>query len=425
MTKRKKIMISSVVVVIIAVVVMLNMGQDEAVGTEVQTEKVSRGTLVKTVAASGKIQPATDVKISANISAKITKMGVEEGDKVSKGQFLVALDRTNYLASVNSAKAGLSAAEADVRRNLANLKKAQTEYNRTKELVDKKLASASELDVAEADLGVGKALLDAANDQVEQAKALLTRAEDDLSKTEIYSPMSGTISKLNKEIGEIALGSQFQEDVIMIVSDLSRMEALVDVDENDVVSVAIGDTARIEVDALPDRIIEGIVTEIASSAKITAEGSTDQKTEFEVKITIIEKVVELRPGMSTTTDIITDVKEDVLSVPIQSVTIRTPQTLKRKNNLEGSEGVAVADDSATQQYIPNKDGLVEVVFIVKDEIAEARQVKTGIQSESHIEILEGLDEGDLAVIGSYRAISKDLENGSPVSLKQEGDDEED
>lgn len=424
MSKRKKVLIGIVLVAIIAVVVVLNMGGNEEKGIEVQLAKVTRGTLVKTVTASGKIQPATDVKISANISARITKLGVKEGDKVSKGQFLVALDRTNYEASVNSAKASLSAAEADVRRNLANVKKAQADYDRTKELVDKELSSASELDVVEAELNSSKALMDASKDQVLQAQAMLDRALDDLSKTTIYAPMSGTISLLNKEVGEIALGSQFQEDVIMVVSNLTTMEALVDVDENDVVSVAVGDTANIEVDALPERVIKGLVTEIASSAKISGEGSTDQKTEFEVKITVIENVTELRPGMSATTDIITDVKENVLSVPIQSVTVRTPQTLKRKKSIEGGDGVAVADDSATQHYVPNKDGLVEVVFTVKDGIAEARQVKTGIQSESHIEIFAGLDEGDEVVIGSYRAISKDLENGSDVTLEKENAEEE-
>lgn len=424
MSKRKKIWIGIGLVVIIGLVVALNMGGKEDPGIEVKLAKVSTGQLVKTVSASGKIQPATDVKISANISARITKLGVKEGEKVHKGQFLVALDRTNYEASVNSAKASLSAAEADVRRNMASVKKAQADYGRTKELVDKDLSSASELDLVEADLSSSKALLDASKDQVEQAKANLDRAMDDLSKTTIYAPMSGTISLLNKEVGEIALGSQFQEDVIMVVSNLTTMEALVDVDENDVVSVSVGDTANIEVDALPERVIKGLVTEIASSAKISGEGSTDQKTEFEVKITVIENVTELRPGMSSTTDIITDVKEDVLSVPIQSVTVRTPQTLKRKKSIEGGDGVAVADDSANHMYVPNKEGLVEVVFIVKDGIAEARQVKTGIQSESHIEITSGLDEGDEVVVGSYRAISKDLENGSKVTLEEDKEEKE-
>jgi len=231
--------------------------------------------------------------------------------------------------------------------------------------------------------------------------------------------MAGTISELNKEVGEIALGSQFQEDVIMIVSNLAGMEALVNVDENDIVSVAVEDSARIEVDALSDKVFRGVVSEIASSAKITGAGTTDQKTEFEVKITVLNPGEELRPGMTASSDILTETRDNAIGIPIQCVTVRTPDQLKKKATKD-SGNVALADSLSKQNFVPDKDGFVSVVFIVEQGQVQAKQVKTGIQSETHIEILEGLSEGDEIITGSYRAISQTLQNGSPVVVKNEG-----
>jgi HlyD family secretion protein len=228
--------------------------------------------------------------------------------------------------------------------------------------------------------------------------------------------MSGTISQLNKELGEIALGSQFQEDVILVISNLSGMEALVDVDENDIVSVAIADRSSIEVDALPDVVLGGEVTEIANTAKISADGSTDQKTEFQVKITITDANADLRPGMTASAEIVTETREDVIAVPIQSVAVRTPEQLTKKSSEE-------QDAKPGEEFEPDKDGFVEIVWLVENGKAVARQVEAGIQSETHIQILDGLEEGEQVVIGNFRAISKDLENGSAVVI-QSGDDDE-
>jgi HlyD family secretion protein len=230
--------------------------------------------------------------------------------------------------------------------------------------------------------------------------------------------MAGTISKLNKEVGEIALGSQFQEDVIMIVSNLAGMEALVNVDENDVVSVSVGDSAKIEVDALPDKVFKGVVREIASSATITGSGTTEQKTEFEVKISVVDAGEDLRPGMTASSDITTEIRESALSVPIQCVTVRTPEQLKIKKQKGKVE--APQDSSAKSEYLPDKDGFVTVVFLINNGKAVAKQVKTGIQSETHIEIIDGVAEGDEIVTGNYRAISQTLENNSSIVVKNEG-----
>jgi HlyD family secretion protein len=276
-------------------------------------------------------------------------------------------------------------------------------------LFSKNLESQAVLDQAFAAYEVEKARYQSSLEQVDQARATLKEARDNLSKTTIVAPMTGTISQLNKEEGEIALGSQFQEDVIMVVSNLSGMEALVDVDENDIVSVQVGDSATIEVDALPDVKFKGVVSEIANSAKITAEGSAEQKTEFEVKIAIVEPGEQLRPGMTASSDVVTEIRPDAVVVPIQSVAVRTPEQLNGHGKPE-----AESDSTDLLEYSPDNDGFVQVVFVVEDDEVMAYQVDTGIQSDTHIEILEGISEGDLIVTGNYRAISQILKNNAKV-----------
>ena len=413
---KKKIIIGSIIILVIGVMIILISTRNKRdQGIAVETAKVERQKIVETVTATGRIQPKTKVKISADVAAKITDLNVKEGEWVEKGNFLVQLDRERFLAAMESAEANLKASESNATLAKENMLKAEKDYVRIKELFEQNLESQANLDQTYAADKAEKARYNSALQQVEQAKAVLKQAKDDLSKTTIYAPMSGTISELNKEVGEIALGSQFQEDVIMIISKLSGMETLVNVDENDVVSVAVGDSATIEVDALPDQVFHGVVSEIASSATITGSGTLDQKTEFKVKISIIDPGRELRPGMTASSDIITETREDALGIPIQCVTVRTPEQLKKKEPKAGS--VAIADSSSEENYVPDKDGFVEVVFIVEDGITKARQVKTGIQSETHIEIIEGLSEGEEIVTGNYRAISQTLQNQSQVEVK--------
>jgi len=413
---KKKIIVGSIVILVIGVmIILISTRNKNDQGIVVETAKVERQRIVETVTATGRIQPKTKVKISADVAAKITDLNVKEGEWVEKGNFLVQLDRERFLAAMESAEANLKANESNATLARENMFKAEKDYVRIKELFEQNLESQANLDQTYAADKAEKARYNSALQQVEQAKAVLKQAKDDLSKTTIYAPMSGTISELNKEVGEIALGSQFQEDVIMIISKLSGMETLVNVDENDVVSVAVGDSATIEVDALPDQVFHGVVSEIASSATITGPGTMDQKTEFEVKISITDPGRELRPGMTTSSDIITETRENALGIPIQCVTVRTPEQLKKKEQKAG--GVSIADSSSEENYVPDKDGFVEVVFIVEDGIAKARQVKTGIQSETHIEIIEGLSEGEIIVTGSYRAISQTLQNQSQVEVK--------
>ena len=420
MSKRTKL-----ILIVVAVLAVLGGGfayrekKKNGRGVEVQVAAVERREIVQTVTATGRIQPVTQVNISADVSAKITRLDVKEGDWVEQGKFLLELDRERYLAEVESAEANLRASQAQASVVAENLEKLAKDYERSRELHAQELESQSSLDAAQAAREVEKARHRSTLDQVEQSRAALKQARDALSKTTIYAPMSGTISKLNKEVGEIALGSQFQSDVILELANLSGMEALVDVDENDIVNVSLGDRAAIEVDALPGVTFAGEVTEIANSAKVAAQGTTDQKTEFEVKIAIEDPGSQLRPGMTASADIVTEVRPDVLGVPIQSVAVRTPAQILAGEDDEAAKGEdegAPSEPVTDPRFTPDKDGFVQVVFVAEDGVVAARQVKTGIQSDSHIEVLDGLTPGDRIVIGSYRAISRDLRDGSKITI---------
>jgi HlyD family secretion protein len=364
------------------------------------------------VSATGKIQPKTQVEISADVSAKITKLPVVEGQWVEKGAFLVGLDRERYVAAVESAEANVSSAQANATLVHENMSRAENEFKRSKELLSTGLESQAAFEAKQAEYQVEVARFKSAQDQVEQAKAALKQARDDLSKTTIYAPMSGTICALNKEQGEIALGSQFQKDVILVVADLSEMEAQVNVDENDIVSIAKGQKAEIEVDAMLGTKLQGVVSEISNSANSSGAGSTEQKTEFEIKIAITDPPRTLRPGMTASAEIITKTNESALSVPLQSVAVRTVDQLAMK----GTKGEKRKE--AEERYKADPDGFVEIVFCIEGGKAVAKQVKTGIQSDELIEIVDGLKEGDQVVTGSYRAISKDLENGAVITISK-------
>jgi HlyD family secretion protein len=410
----KRVLIIAIFLIVIAAGIggYFKFFKTEEGGLQVQTGPAERMTIVETVTATGRIQPETQVNISADVSGKIIRLEVKEGDRIEQGQLLLELDRERHSAAVESSEANLRMAQSNSRVTLENLTKTEKDLVRIRELFHQDLETQAQLDAAEAAYQAEKARYQSTLDQVEQVRASLKQSTDDLSKTRIYSPMAGTISVLNKEVGEIAVGSQFQSDVIMVLSNLSGMEALVDVDENDIVSVSLADEATIEVDALPDTEARGVVTEIASSAKISGQGTSDQRTEFEVKITVIDPVTELRPGMTCSCDVVTETRENALGVPIQCVAVRTLEQLEAASS--GAGGETSGTDGTG--WTPDKDGFVEIVWVVSDGRAWARQVKTGIQSDTHIEILAGLEEGDEVITGSYRAISRDLHHGAEVVL---------
>ena len=408
MSKKKIFWIGGSVIVVAAVAVFMAGSGNGDEGVSVMTGKAQKQRIVETVTATGVIQPETKVKISADVAAKIIDLPVKEGDWVEKGQLLVKLDQERFKAAAERSQANLRASEANAHLVEQNMLRAEKDYQRTRELFSQKLESQANMDQANAAYQVEKARYQSTLEEVDQARATLKQAMDDLSKTTIFAPMTGTISELNKELGEIALGSQFQEDVIMVVSNLSGMEAQVNVDENDIVSVVLSDSANVEVDALPNQVFGGSVSEIANSAKITASGTADQKTEFEVKILINDPGEDLRPGMTASADIITEVRDDAVVVPIQCVAVRTPQQLTNENQTV---------EQKSPEYQPDKDGFVQVVFVVEGDQVMGKQVRTGIQSDTHIEILDGLMDGESIVTGNYRAISQILQNYSKVKVQ--------
>ena len=385
MTKGKKTILIGIGLCVVVLIIILNLTRSTQPVVKVQVEEVKRKDLKSKVTASGKIQPETMVKISANIPARIISLPVKEGQRVEKGQLLVLLDKTRYVANVERARSSLKSA-------ISNLRKVEGDYKRAKELYEKGLTSESEMELLQAQY-------EAAKSGVEQGRASLKEAEDDLSKCTITSPISGLITKLNKEEGEMVLGAQFQEDVIMVVADLSKIEAQVDVDETDVVDVKPGQKARIEVDALPDTALHGLVKEISHTATTTGYGTQEEVTNFQVKVSVLDPLPSLRPGMSVTVDIITAHHPEALSVPIQSVVMRPP--LKEEGDTLATKG--------------KKSKPVEAVFVVKDGIAHQREVKTGISSETDMEILDGLKEGEKVVTGGYREL-RNLKDGDKVKI---------
>jgi HlyD family secretion protein len=296
MAKKKKklwlkIGLPILVVVVVGILVAVNLQKSRANITEITVEKAKTGRLVETVSGTGRMQPEIQVKISANVSGRILELNAKEGDWVKKGDLLVRLDRARYEAAVDQAASSEKSA-------VAGLAKSRSELTRIKELSQRGMASQADLEAAQAQFELQSA-------QLEQAQAYLKQAHDDLSKTSIYTPMDGIVSQVNKEVGEMAIGAQFSEDVILVVADLTKMEVLVEIDENDIVNVALKDTARVKIDAYPDTTFKAEVREIAHTATTRGLGTPEELTNFQVKVAMLEVPPKLRPGMSATADIFT------------------------------------------------------------------------------------------------------------------------
>ena len=433
LTKKKKWLIFGGGGLLVVVMIIASLSKDNTDSIQVETEKVSRQMVVHKVNASGKIKPETEVKISATSSAWIDSITVNEGDFVEKGKHLISLDRKQLLANYNSTSSSVRSAEARVKQELASKKRVENMY-------EQNLASDQELEAVQASYQIAKSSL-------EQAKSSLESRKDDLDKARIVAPQNGIVTAVNKEVGEMAVGGMFQAEVLMIIADLNRMEVLVDVNENDVVSVSLGDTTEIEIDAFQDTIFYGVVSEIAHMAQTSSMGSAEQVTNFEVKIRIIDVPEGIRPGMSATANIVTDKKIDALAIPIQSLTVRPAESEKSTfGKGKRSKGSSSKDD----QKKPKAKKMEELVFILADKpggvfrngelseldekllkkskknkngkVVHIRPLTVGISSETHYEVLRGLEEGDEIVTGSYRAISKDLAHNNAVTTDKDGDE---
>ena len=407
----------------------------------VQTEKVSRRNLTELVVANGKIQPVVQVVINPEVSGEIIELPVKEGQEVKRGDLLVKIKPDNYIAGRNSAEANYQSVLAGKSLAQANLTKADLDYKRFKELFDNKLVSDSQFLDAKTSLDVMKASYDTAIHLAAQAKAALAKAEDDLSKTTINSPIEGTVTRLRSQVGERVVGTALMAGTeIMTVAKLDEMEARVDIGEIDVILISVGQVARLEIDAFRDRKFSGKVSEIANSAKGAAAGALNssspssggsgqpqEATKFEVKIRVNEKEF-LRPGMSVTAEIETRYRTNALVVPIQSVTSRLPK--KPQDKKSGFLGMAKADSSKQSTNSPaltatnvTRSGTkkggdapkpMEVVFLVEGDRVKMAPVKRGISDDAYVEIIEGLEEGQEVVSGGYKAINRVLEDAKKI-----------
>jgi len=423
MSKKKKILIGIAVVIVVAFFVVFNLLKSTEKGIEVQAQKVKRGDLTAKVSASGRIQPAKKVDISANVSARIMNIAVVEGEWVKAEQLLVQLDKTLYAARVEGARASLNMYKAQVKLAQANLDQARQEHKRQEELFEKRLTSQEFLDAARTNLEVQRAQHESAGQLVAQAQATLEQMADDLSKTTITSPMVGIVTQLNSEVGEVVLGTSMSSGtIIMTISDLSDMEVEVEVDESDVVDVAVGQQVEIEVDALPDTLLRGEVKEIANTAYTRYAGTSEEVTNFLVKIRVMDTIPQLKPGMSATVDVTTATHEDVLHVPIQCVVMREPKSSDEENETkaeESDEAKAEVEDEDESVEEDEKDlDPIEVVFVVVEGVAEMKPVVTGIMGELDVEIARGLEKGDMVITGSYRILSKTLRDGQKVKVEK-------
>ena len=391
----------------------------------VQMDKVIRRDITEIVVANGRIQPVLQVVINPEVSGEIIDLPVKEGQDVKKGDILVRIKPDNYIAQRNSAEANYKSSLAGQALAKANLEKAQLEFARFEQLFNTKLVSESQFLEAKTTLDVAKANFDNSIHQCEQTKAFMARAEDDLAKTTIKAPIDGTVTKLRSQQGERVVGTAMMAGTeIMTVADLHRMEARVDIGEIDVVLIALGQKTRLEVEAFRDRKFSGVVSEIANAAKGPASnsqssggggGQQQEATKFEVKVLITEKEA-FRPGMSVTAEIETRSRTNVLAVPIMAVTTRSAKGAEKKEKEKEKEPAASLPlQKEKKDTAPKAD---EVVFLVNGDAAKLAIVKTGISDDSHIEVLEGLNERQEIIAGGYAAVSRQLEDGKKIKKEE-------
>ncbi len=410
---RKKIIWIIVGSVLLLIILKMVFCGKKNPGIPVQTEKAARRDITQLVSATGIINPVLMVAITPEVTGEIVELPVKEGQRVKKNQLLIRIKPDSYAAQRDRAKANLDSTQATLAMKKVEKEFIASNYKRTQELFRSGFTNQQELDRMEADLASSVAQLNAQQGLVQQAQAALKESGESLNKTAIYSPMDGTISKLNVELGERVLGSGFSQGTdLMTVADLGKMEAIVDVDENDVVLVSIGDTAKIELDAFKNKVYNGVVTQIANSAKTTAAGTQEEVVNFAIKIALDEFNAQVRPGMSCNADIEVETKSNVLSIPIQSVTARSEEAPGAMEPAESGRGLLAGKAIKKKQSKPK-----EVVFVVNKDAVDMKEVTIGISDNEYIEVASGLKEGEEVVSGPYRAISSELQDKSKVVLE--------
>ncbi len=418
MSKRNKVLLGGGGAVLLIILVMVSASAKREKGTEVRFEQVGRRDLVAAVTASGKIQPKKKVDISADITGRITRIAVREGDLVQKGQFLLQIDPMIYQANMQRAQAAMSSAEAGAVQARANRDQSQRSLQRTKELREQNpnLISQEQLEQAQTAYDIAEANFTAARHVVEQARAGFQEARDQLAKTHLTAPMAGRVTRLAVEEGEVAVPGTFSREtgLLLTISDLSVIQTTVNVDETDVVRVNIGDSVEVTIDAFPDTTFIGRVTEVSNSAILTAAsnipGQSDRAVDYEVEITLSNPPEEVRPDLSATARIVTDTRRQALAIPIIALTVRENTPISTEQRPAATTQASAPGDSANKD---DKKKETEGVFIVHNGVATFRPVKVGIAGEEHFEVIEGVTQGDTIVAGPYQAI-RDLKEGARV-----------
>ncbi|MFY8161849.1 MAG: efflux RND transporter periplasmic adaptor subunit [Candidatus Kapaibacteriota bacterium] len=411
--KNKKILIILPIMLILAGVtvyfVFFNKKDDTI---EVTTTKVIRKDITQTVNAIGKIQPETEVKVSSELSGELIQLNIKEGDEVKNGMMIAKIKPDIIESQLEQLKAQVDGSRVDIDFSKTALVRAEQDFKRKQELFEKKFIPLQELEISKTSFEQAKSNLESAYTRLKQSEANYKQTSRNAERTTLFSPIDGVVTKLNVEKGEKVLGTmQFQGTELMIISDLSIMNAVVEVDENDVVLIDLGDTCEIEIDAFPNKTFKGQVIEIGHSAIVTSTGTQDQVTKFQVKVRLFDKDIKLRPGMSCSVDIKTETKYNVLSIPLGAVTVRAIE--KESDVKDGKWGI---EKEEIEKEV-NEADIQSVVFSKKGNIAKQKNIKTGISDNGFIEVKSGLDDNEEIISGSYTAVSKLLKDSSKIKLQ--------
>jgi len=429
---RKKLFIVIALVVIVVIALMMQASaknRDKAV--RVTTEKAIIKTITQVVSATGKIQPEVEVKIQPEVTGEIIELPFREGDQVKKGDMVISIKPDAYRYGVDQREADLASARASAVDSRVQLEKAEADYNRTKALFDRNLIADSVNAADKATYDSAKANYDAAQANIRRAEGLLKQAKDTLEKTVLYAPIDGTVTSRVSEVGErVAATGSYGGTIVMSIADLSNMEVRVNINENDIVNVKVGDKARVSIDAFSGRKFDAVVKEIGSAAKVTGQNTQEEVTNFQVKIRILDKSVPILPGMSANADIETQTVENVVAVPVQSVVVRARNTNKTKEQLakereakaaevKGTSEAAVVNEKAQKKSERDDRGSMQrVVFVKTGDTVKMVPVETGIADTTSFEIKSGVAAGDEVVSGSYAVLTRTLTDGMKVELEQ-------
>lgn len=412
--KNKKLIWIIVIAVLLVIVLAWYGSTKEKTAITVTAQEITGKTIVEVIPANGKIKPVIEVKISPDVSGEIIELNFKEGDQINKGDLIIKIKQDVYISMKERAEASLNSVKAQLTQQLAQFEQTQQTYLRNKTLFEQKAISEVEYETAYSQFQVAKEQIKAAEFNVKSSEAALKEAQENLTKTVIYAPMDGIISKMSIEKGERVVGtSQMAGTEMLRIANFNQMEVLVDVNENDIIRISLGDTATIDVDAYPNRKFTGVVTQIANSAKNIG-SALDQVTNFEVKIYIlpdsysdlaVDGKIPFRPGMSASVAVQTSRKEDINAIPLQAITTR----------------VNLLEDSIKESLGINES--IEQVFVIKeDNSTEVRKITTGIQDLNNIEVTSGLSRGELVVTGPFSAISKTLKAGDLVKIEEKNND---